>query len=498
MSLQLLEKQITKPDYPHIVDVSTDPESKETFVKMFLLDDTINKNFWHVPTSVMKKYATSFIGRPWIIHPSGDHPQYVKEGVAHNSPTLIEDILHVQDRYKGGDIIDVTYEPLKENPNKKAFFTTIRVTNSKILERIRSGALSPYVSPQIYDLSKAEAGEPTTEFIPLHVATVNDPAYGNVARIRGICNGSGPTCINALKSAAVQLVEMINRGVDNSSFLKNSDNNTNRTLTNQTYFNPEQQVIAENGYNPQPQQTVDQNGQLISQRTQVQEVDANGNLITRTEDKKPRTQNKNPSQIIATPQSTQGQAPQAQAQQPQATQVPQNPEIQQPGSFPQSNQNVTLPNEILEAFKGFQATIQGMQDRLNNIENFKKSAEDEKVKAASEAQRKIIESVFTPEIIQDENARQDIVNKFVALPLSDEDLAWILDLVVTGKFSVPDDGSPPKQAPPKKEAGTKRGTVKQASLNLSRLVMQNPVDQYSPNALTAARRFFGDVNVDNL
>jgi hypothetical protein len=515
MSLQL-QQPISKLEYPHIVDVSTDPESKQTYVKMFLINDDINKNFWQVPINVMKKYATSFIGRPWIVHPSGDHPDYIKEGVAHNSKTLIEDILQVQDRYKGGDIIDVSYEPIKENPEKKAFFATVRITNPSILDKLKQGAISSYVSPQIYDLSKAEEGQPTTEFIPLHIATVEKPAYGHIARIKGICNGSGPTCINALKSAAVELVNMIDKGImtdNNSSFLKNLGNNTNRTtLTNPPYFNPQEQVIAENGYNPNTPRYVDQNGQLISQRTQVQEVDQSGNIITRTEDKKPRagtTISKNPSQIIATPQSTQGQTipvtPQPQTQPLETDVIPPNP-----NTTTAAAPNQVIPNEVLEVLKNLQATQTGINQRLDQIENFKKSTEDEKLKRASEAQRAMIESVFTPEIIEDEAAREDIINKFVSLPLSDEDLAWVLDLILTGKFSTSGNGGVAEEVAEASIAAQNKinnkqstvrknkGTVKQASLNLNRLVMQNPVNTYQPNTITLSKRFFGDVDVDNL
>jgi len=119
------------------------------------MDDTVNKNYWHIPTNVMKKYASSFIGRPFIYHPSGNHPDYFKEGAKHDSDqsAFISDILDIQDRYKIGDIIDVTYEPIKEQPDKKAWFSTIKITNKDVLSQIKSGAVSMYVSPQVYDLS---------------------------------------------------------------------------------------------------------------------------------------------------------------------------------------------------------------------------------------------------------------------------------------------------------------------------------------------------------
>jgi hypothetical protein len=474
---------------------------------MFLMDETTNKNFWRVPTNSMKKYASSFIGRPWILHPSGDHPSYIKEGVVHDSPTLIDDILHIQSRYKAGDIIDVTYEQNRDRPSTMGWYATVKVTNRDIYEKIKNGSLTPYVSPQIYDLSKAEPGQPTTSFIPLHIASVLEPAYGNIARIRASCSGTGASCINALKSAAQQVINTIDY---NSSFGKNLGNNMD-ILTNPNYIDPNGQVIANQGYNPYEQQQQQQQQQFISEKKQVQEVDTNGNLITRTEDKKPRTQALTQSQ----------QSPQQQQQQQNRPNIIANPEGQQPQQQqpPQQQQSIPvaaapvidpnntpqMPAELLEQIKGLQAGLTGITERLNNVENFKKSSEDEKIKAASEAQRQIIEAVFTPEIIQDENARQDVVNYFVGLPLADDDLKKILDMIVTGTFSS-SAGAQNKQAPqpPKKQAppgGLKQASSSLASNNISRLVMTNHQiqDNYRGSApISMAKRFFSDIAVENL
>ena len=503
MSLQL-------QSYPRIVDVSTNPTTDETYIKAFLMDDTVNKNYWHIPTNVMKKYASSFIGRPFIYHPSGNHPDYFKEGAKHDSDqsAFISDILDIQDRYRIGDIIDVTYEPIKEQPDKKAWFSTIKITNKDVLSQIKSGAVSMYVSPQVYDLKGSAPNEKTTEFIPLHLAIVNEPAYGDKARIKAQCNGSGVTCINALKSAAFNFANAL----DNSSFLKNLGNNTNSNLTNPTYqpIDPNQQfqqpIVANQGYNPyqvtnvgNAGQFVDQNGQLISQKTQTQEVDANGNLITRTEDKKPKAKQQ-PQQgqnIIADPNQ-------------QATQNLQNPPSPSPPIVPQTQgatqqpaiTSVTpdvpatpqLPAEFVEMMRNMQATLSGVTERLNNVENFKKSAEDEKVKAASEAQRKIIESVFTPEVIADENARQQIIEKFVSLPLSDEDLKMILDMITSGTFN---NSAPPKKAPPANATAQPPGAIKGASVN-SLIMRQIAESQRTINPTMFTQRFFSDVDASNI
>ena len=93
-----------------------------------------------------------------------------------------------------------------------------------------------------------------------------------------------------------------------------------------------------------------------------------------------------------------------------------------------------------------------------------------KSKAASEAQRKIIESVFTPEVIADENAkRQNVIEKFVSLPLSDEDLKMILDMIVSGTFN--NSAAPAKKAVPQSGPPQQPGAVKGASVT-NQLIME--------------------------
>ena len=117
-----------RADFPKIIDVSTDNETNDTYLKAFLIDDSINANFWHIPNEYMKKYANAFIGRPLIRHPSGSHPDYIKEGAILSSENFIQDIFNIQDKYKIGEIVDVNYENRKGRKDK-AWYATIRMTN---------------------------------------------------------------------------------------------------------------------------------------------------------------------------------------------------------------------------------------------------------------------------------------------------------------------------------------------------------------------------------
>lgn len=225
------QQSLQQPDFPKIVNVSQDPNNPgEVYLKAFLIDDSINKNFWHVPEKALKKYANSFIGRPLIKHPNGDHPDYIKEGVVDHSPTFVQDILKHQEQYSIGNIVDVQLEQNKDNPDKQAYYAYIKIHNPDYINTVKSGASSLFVSPQIYDIDQKPVGESTTNFIPLHLAVVNEPAYGSYAKIRGVCNGDGKPCMNALKKAAVDILSYVEK---NSSYEKNLSN-SNHSMPNNT------------------------------------------------------------------------------------------------------------------------------------------------------------------------------------------------------------------------------------------------------------------------
>src|ERR1044072_9156303 len=64
--------------FPKIIDIAED-EKGNTYLKAFLLNDKINKNYWSIPNEYIRKYATGFIGQPLIAYPGWDHPDYEKE-----------------------------------------------------------------------------------------------------------------------------------------------------------------------------------------------------------------------------------------------------------------------------------------------------------------------------------------------------------------------------------------------------------------------------------
>ena len=485
---------MTDPHFPKIINISTDPTTKETYVKAFLINDEINKNFWKVPNDVLKKYASSFIGRPLIKHASGDHPPYSKEGIDEGSPTFVQDIMRHDLNYKIGEIVDVKYEQFSDNPDKEAWFAYIRMNNSPEIDNIKSGAASFYVSPQIFDLNPPVAGEPTKDFIPLHLAIVNEPAYGDIARIKGVCNGEGKPCINALKKAATELINQIEkqRNYIDSSLVEKTVNKpinlvNNNNNAQQQQLDPNYPVINQlaNSVEQQQQVTQSQPPQTTQKKQLQQEIDSNGNVITKTEE-------------IKSPAKKQQQVT--------------TPEINNNTSIPQQQQNTTLPQEVVnttapvnvetpqipqelvEKLKEFDK----LKERLDSIESFKKTSEEKALLEASEQQRQTIDAAFG-ELFPDQAQRSQVVDFFVQLNIPDDALNTLLDFVTKGVFKTGADASQNTQ-----QAGTTptKKKVKGAAVVLTAANNNNGNSSYLNNGVSYSSKFqngfLGDVNIDNL
>jgi hypothetical protein len=533
LSSQQLETQIQ--EYPRVVSFRQDPETQETFLKAFLISDKLNKMHWQIPSNSLKKYVNGFIGKPLIQHPSGLHPDYEKEGLFSGSPTYIQDILKHQQQYTVGDIVDVQYEPIKsasgEKTNESAYFAYIKLKCDKCISRLKSASKnneSIYVSPQVIDLDAAGPNEKTFNFIPTHLAIVNEPAYGSHAKIKGMCNGNGSKCMNELKSAAYIVDRQF--PIDNSSLVENSgiDQHIIMPKSNSTdQLQQYAQNVAANNQQGQTAQLIDPNsvatiptpqqqnntngtssGQPLSEKKQVTELTPDGKLVTKTEVSKPTGNNNQQQTAFANP--------------PIATLVPQNGEIvndqtttatlnnvptqQQPPNTTNTNEVAfdwnKLPKEMKQMFENYGALLKKVED----IDNFKRTEEENRVKQAAEQQRATIEQALS--VIQDENVRTQLVDFFTSLPISDDQMQNLLNLLLSGTFSPNSNStndnsngsngttSPPPAAAAKKPRGfpAKPGLKSAAFINTGNR-FATPIEYSHDDSVSG---LFGDLDLGNI
>lgn len=475
--------------FPKIIDISEDKD-KNVYLKAFLLNDKINKNFWNIPNESISKYATGFIGKPLIAHPSMDHPDYMKEGAIEDSPTYLEDATRIQNGYQIGTIIDVKEEPTQENKSEKAWFAYVRMTDPKATMALKSGSIPFFVSPQVYDTAEVVT-DITTDFIPMHLAIVDKPAYGNKARVKALCNGSGLKCTKALRSAAEGLVnEIVNYTQnDNSSYVQNSD-----TLDYKLNPNQDQNNLSGNLSQGAP-------GQVISYKTQQESVGPNGEKIIKKEEQNTQGNNiTNPAKVGTSPQEGEAQVGGNNTVAKESSQVldntpektaPVNPDVNSSGSAVIGEQqraqiptgDLQLPAEVMAALK----TIPQLQQQVTDLSEFKQSIVNDRQKKAGEEQLGLLQSFFTAEVIADETARNEIINFFAGLNLPNDSLQKILEMVVNGGFKAASEKDGKKVE--------KSHQIKSASYQAT-AIMMNP---YGQSTSKGSESVFGDdVEWDNI
>jgi hypothetical protein len=175
--------------------VETMPEYngiKGMFIKTFALSDKRNKNGWRVTWDSIKRRIATFVinKRPGI--------EYVKceEGecdLDHTDGATKEQAVKTQEQYRKTTIIDYTLD----ESNHKAYFIH-QTTDREFFEKIQRGEIR-FVSPSIWPtpgayeiLGRTERGMlkiDVYDWDGLHDAFVNNPAFGDEAKIVSTCEG---------------------------------------------------------------------------------------------------------------------------------------------------------------------------------------------------------------------------------------------------------------------------------------------------------------------
>lgn len=203
------------------------------FLRAFLLDSSKNVNGWRVAQASIPQNIRSFIGLPLLLYRSTgaekdkprkpgelDHPPYLFD---HSLPYNLE----WQERYKIGEIIDVVQKDGRWD-------AIIEITDPLAKQTIENNDLEFYVSPRVIH-DPNDPDDAIKNWIGGHLATVNEPAFGDKAAVKGACYGMAEQCMIALKQASVQqdcgfcvkteLLKLVTSDSSlNSSFLPSAEN----------------------------------------------------------------------------------------------------------------------------------------------------------------------------------------------------------------------------------------------------------------------------------
>jgi hypothetical protein len=170
-------------------------EEDRFFIKSFIIDETLNLNFWATTDAAIDNDLSTFIGKPFVITPDAGHPDAVD-----GQQLMIE-----QEKFRVGTIIEVG----RDASNGKAWAIS-EITDKKAQRQIQDGEIR-FVSPSITfntatDLISVAGKDIVTRFNAAHLAGVKEPAYGmQKAQIKGSCSGSPGTCIPQLEAVQASI-----------------------------------------------------------------------------------------------------------------------------------------------------------------------------------------------------------------------------------------------------------------------------------------------------
>ena len=176
---------------------------KGVFIKSFLINTKTNLNDWEVTKEANIKDGPNFKGMPGI--------EFFNKGRRdHTVGKTYEDALRLQSPHAKGIIRKV----IDKTGGEKLEQIT-RMFDNKMIEKIRkaqSEGKEIFVSPAIFprsiddvdiiDMPDGSHIHRVKRYLPLHYAFVDEPAYGDEARITDVCEGDN--CLIKLAKTATE------------------------------------------------------------------------------------------------------------------------------------------------------------------------------------------------------------------------------------------------------------------------------------------------------
>lgn len=173
-------------------------ENDRLYLKIFLLDGSVNMNDWGVAPSSIARNIPTAIGKPVVLYKNA-HGEYDHPSLA--GQDSLDHALAYQDLYRIGTYIDVFESQTKPGQ----WWGVAEVTDEGVKKAIREDPSIPfYVSPTIRLLHPNQSDQSLTEWAFMHSAVVDKPAYTTQkAYISGHCSGNSNTCLLQLRRASI-------------------------------------------------------------------------------------------------------------------------------------------------------------------------------------------------------------------------------------------------------------------------------------------------------
>jgi hypothetical protein len=377
-----------------IVDITQQDDPNGYYLKVFLLDDSINHAKWRVKTDSIPKHIQKFVGRPFILTKEHYHPlEFENVSIDYNDiPATVNKLLETQDQYKIGTIRKVERSI---NPAQAAYGATwnayVEITDPVAVQAFKNGYTPRYVSASVFRLNEHESPQETTDFEPLHLAAVDNPAYGiHKAGVRGACQGNLTKCSKQLAQASVY------SSLTNSNTTERTDN----LSTDNAEASQQQQPNVTQSTPGIPTTAADNNNAAASQSQQPSQQQQ-----TQPQQLRPVTGNTAPFEV------------QKQVEQPK-----QSAEQQ-----PQQQQSQT---NMVEGMATLITKYEALLNRVNELETFKQTAQKTEEETKTAAKRTKIENVIPADYADSPEERTKAIESLMKMPDGPE-LDYFLQKFVT-------------------------------------------------------------------
>lgn len=250
---------------PHNTEVYE--SNNKFYLKTFLLDSSTAANGMGVHPEFVPKNIHKFVGRPVILTSNFNHPhefEHYKETKDYKID--VQELLKLQEPYKIGTIVDISTNSSIQQGGNANYSALLEITDPKAISAFRAGKIPQYVSPSIYRIHETDPVHSITDYEPLHIAIVDNPAYGfHKANIRQTCQGNKNECQRMLAQASEPglgyCVEKTLNGLKNvlqghSSLVSNITKKEDIMVDDSTNTSKQESKVEET--TTAPQQTVEQ------------------------------------------------------------------------------------------------------------------------------------------------------------------------------------------------------------------------------------------------
>lgn len=263
---------------PHNTEVYE--SNNKFYLKTFLLDSSTAANGMGVHPEFVPKNIHKFVGRPVILTSNFNHPhefEHYKETKDYKID--VQELLKLQEPYKIGTIVDISTNSSIQQGGNANYSALLEITDPKAISAFRAGKIPQYVSPSIYRIHETDPVHSITDYEPLHIAIVDNPAYGfHKANIRQTCQGNKNECQRMLAQASEPglgyCVEKTLNSLKNTLPINSSQVNSNVlsssvTMVDENTNNSVQETKVEQETTVAPQQVVEQKPEESQEKTPI-------------------------------------------------------------------------------------------------------------------------------------------------------------------------------------------------------------------------------------